>query len=116
MSEYRITARLYVPSHVSDESFGQRLAAAARELQRLAPDVSGAPDLYVISVRVQAESRSEAEELWWSEVEPVLESKHLGSDVAVYSQLPRVTPTPPATSSVDSSLPVPASAVLALPA
>jgi hypothetical protein len=105
MSEYRITARLYLPSHVASEFFGQRLAAVAQGLQRFAPDVSGTPDWYEISVRVQAASSSEAEELWWREVEPILESKRLGSDVAVYSQLPRVMPIQIVGSSADSPFP-----------
>jgi hypothetical protein len=107
VSEYRITALLRVPSHVSDETFRQRLDAVAHRLRRFVPELAGTRERYKVSVRTPAASSREAEDKWWREVEPVLESENLGSNIAVYSQLPRVTATYLVPSAFDTPLPVP---------
>jgi hypothetical protein len=66
------------------------LAALVRKLERFGAEVAGIPSRYEITIRTLAASPAHAEQLWWQEVEPVLESEHLGSDFAIYGALPRV--------------------------
>jgi hypothetical protein len=89
VNEYRVIARLHATSFLSEERFREHLAALARKLERFGGEVAGFPARYEIAIRAPATSAADAEQLWWREVEPVLESERLGSDTAIYASLPR---------------------------
>ena len=86
-----VTASLHAASHLSEERFRERLVAPARKLERFSPAIGGTPSRYEVSVHAFAVSVMDAEQLWWREIEPVLESERLGSDTSIYGSLPRAT-------------------------